>query len=366
MAMRLAVGLLGVVAGYSALRVAVPGPASAQEPVRVLADADLPTRFDTAVVGRYLEFVAGEIGRLAPRYPQLADWTRPKGDAWESPGLRRTRTTLEYGHALTTVRNRGLNAQFGAEGLRIDVHIHTPREFLALRGAPYGTVLHGEPLGGGCAVATVVSMHPRDQALERDIERILRRGAGTGEFCTGPMDRAGYILLALGVPLNALDSTASFQPFSQWLAEAAGTDTSRIVWEVTDCGEGGDGREAPTCVEAGVPLPGNAMSYVNLIVADQKGVPSSPAVLSAFVPDANGRQNDVRTLSAWAAAVRARRRPSGHPEHPRIQEAPHGIAAHEAIHPSFAAQAPTSNGEHDLRMKAVGCDARPDRRPGRT
>jgi len=65
---------------------------------------------------------------------------------------------------------------------------------------------------------------------------------------------AQLIAAAQRVSVASLDSTHPDVPFERWLAELARVPRSAIRWEVNDCGEGGDGREAPTCVEAIVDL----------------------------------------------------------------------------------------------------------------
>ena len=64
---------------------------------------------------------------------------------------------------------------------------------------------------------------------------------------------AELIAAAQRVRAASLDSTQPKVPFERWLAQVGRVPRSAIRWEVNDCGEGGDGRKAPTCVSADAP-----------------------------------------------------------------------------------------------------------------
>ena len=91
------------------------------------------------------------------------------------------------------------------------------------------------------------------------------------------------------------------------MAELRGVPTSAIQWELNDCGEGGDGRVAPTCVEAILQLTADTTAHASLIVAGVDGIRSKPAVWDLSV-GAGSSFTDFKTLPAWAAYVRTHRR----------------------------------------------------------
>lgn len=109
------------------------------------------------------------------------------------------------------------------------------------------------------------------------------------------------------VPVASLDSAQPRLPFEEWLVGFGRIPRSAIRWEANDCGEGGDGREAPTCVEAGLELAPDTAAYATLIVAALDGSPSAPAIwmLTARI---GGRFTEFTNLSEWAAFVRAHSR----------------------------------------------------------
>jgi hypothetical protein len=102
-----------------------------------------------------------------------------------------------------------------------------------------------------------------------------------------------------------LDSTLPTVTFEQWLAQTAGVPASAIRWEVNDCGEGGDGLAAPTCVEAAVDLGPNTAAHVSLILADTAGHPAAPAVWLLYVT-ADTAMTYFKRLPDWAAFIRRR------------------------------------------------------------
>jgi hypothetical protein len=109
------------------------------------------------------------------------------------------------------------------------------------------------------------------------------------------------------VRLSSLDSTFAPVPFDKWLAELSGVPLSGITWEVNDCGEGGDGREAPTCVEAILPLRADTTAHASLVVAGIDGRHSTPAIWDLSV-GAGSSFTGFKTLREWAAYVRRHHR----------------------------------------------------------
>lgn len=114
------------------------------------------------------------------------------------------------------------------------------------------------------------------------------------------------IPLAKRVPVASLDSTFPAVPFEKWLAELRGVPSSAITWEVNDCGEGGDGRVAPTCVEAILTLTADTTAHASLVVAGTDGTRSKPAIWDLSV-GAGYSFTGFRTLREWAAYVRSHR-----------------------------------------------------------
>lgn len=76
---------------------------------------------------------------------------------------------------------------------------------------------------------------------------------------------------------------------------------------VNDCGEGGDGRAAPTCVEAIVALGPDSTAHASPIVAGLDGNPVTPAVWMLY-RIAGPSVTDFKRLSDWVAQVRRQKR----------------------------------------------------------
>jgi hypothetical protein len=118
---------------------------------------------------------------------------------------------------------------------------------------------------------------------------------------------AALIGVARRVTVASLDSGQSRLPFEEWLADLGRVPRSAIHWEVNDCGEGGDGRAAPTCVEAGIELAPDTAVYATLIVAALDGSAAPPAIWMLFAR--TGRTfTEFKRLPEWAAFVRAHNR----------------------------------------------------------
>ena len=118
---------------------------------------------------------------------------------------------------------------------------------------------------------------------------------------------AALIGTARRVAVASLDSTQPRLPFEVWLADLGRVPRSSVRWEVNDCGEGGDGRAAPTCVEAGLDLGPDTSAYATLLVAALDGSPTAPAVWMLFART-GGTFTEFKGLPEWAAFVRAHNR----------------------------------------------------------
>lgn len=140
------------------------------------------------------------------------------------------------------------------------------------------------------------------------------RGTGTTVYCIAlvavviagrPATVAGQDLIASTrrMPASAVDSTLPRTRLDVWLASLRGTPASAITWEVNDCGEGGDGRDAPTCVEAGIPLGGDTVAFFRLAVRGLRDTPAPPAVFDLIIREGQ-RYRGVPNLREWIARVR--------------------------------------------------------------
>lgn len=109
------------------------------------------------------------------------------------------------------------------------------------------------------------------------------------------------------VSVASLDATLPAVPFEKWLAELRGVSTSEITWEVNDCGEGADGRDAPICVEAILQLTADSTAHASLVMIGDDGPRSKPVIWDLFI-GANLSFSSFKTLPEWAALVRRYRR----------------------------------------------------------
>ena len=80
------------------------------------------------------------------------------------------------------------------------------------------------------------------------------------------------------VLVASLDSGFPSLSLEQWLAQLPGRSAEAIRWEANDCGEGGDGLAAPTCVEAVLQLARDTTAHLSLIVAGIDGTRGVPAI----------------------------------------------------------------------------------------
>jgi hypothetical protein len=122
-----------------------------------------------------------------------------------------------------------------------------------------------------------------------------------------PAHAQDVIAIVKRVSVASLDSTLPAVPLESWLRELGRVPASAITWEVNDCGEGGDGRLAPTCAEAMLPLKADTTAHISLIVRGLDGTASEPAIWDLSV-GAGYTFTGFRTVREWAAQVRRRGR----------------------------------------------------------
>lgn len=115
--------------------------------------------------------------------------------------------------------------------------------------------------------------------------------------------RPELVQVAQRVLVSSLDSTFPAVPFEQWLAQVMGRSASTIRWESNDCGEGGDGLAAPTCVEALLDLAPDITAHVSLVVADIDGTPGKPAIWMLYAT-IGGSITNFKGIPDWVAYVR--------------------------------------------------------------
>jgi hypothetical protein len=118
-----------------------------------------------------------------------------------------------------------------------------------------------------------------------------------------PVVGQDLIAIAKRVPASSLDSTLPAVPFEQWLAQLSGLPPSAIKWEINDCGEGGDGRAAPTCVEAILPLRAESTAHASVVMIGTDGTRAVPSVWDLSI-GAGYAFAGFKTLHEWAARLR--------------------------------------------------------------
>jgi hypothetical protein len=131
--------------------------------------------------------------------------------------------------------------------------------------------------------------------------------AGAGPAALVLAQQPELVRLAQHVPVCSLDSTLPPIAFEHWLARLVGGSRNAIRWEVNDCGEGGDGLAAPTCVEAILDLASDTAAHASLVVAGTDGMPAKPAVWLLYAT-AGWSMTPFKGLSEWAAWVRGHER----------------------------------------------------------
>lgn len=104
-------------------------------------------------------------------------------------------------------------------------------------------------------------------------------------------------------PISRIDSTLGTGTFATWLRRVMGPNTE-IDWEVNDCGEGGDGDSAPTCVTAEGKLPPRGRVIVTMVLAsDGQDNVAVPALWHAEIQGI-GPSEDVKRLADLPATLR--------------------------------------------------------------
>ena len=116
-----------------------------------------------------------------------------------------------------------------------------------------------------------------------------------------------FITLAQRVSVSSLDRVFPAIPFAHWLVQTGAVNQADIRWEVNDCGEGGDGRTAPTCIEAVFGLASDATAHASLLVATRDGTPVKPAIYTLYALTGNAVTR-FSNLREWVAYVRRHRR----------------------------------------------------------
>ncbi len=122
---------------------------------------------------------------------------------------------------------------------------------------------------------------------------------------SSPARGQDWVAAAKRVSVASLDSTLRAIPLERWLVELAGRPASSITWEVNDCGEGGDGRQSPICVEAVLTLGADSTAHLSLAVADVHGKPLPRPGIWDLSVGAGYKFTGFRTLHEWAAGVRS-------------------------------------------------------------
>jgi hypothetical protein len=106
----------------------------------------------------------------------------------------------------------------------------------------------------------------------------------TSACITMGRDSSPLIPKIQGMSLSSLEEVAPNITLSRWLSQLGGVSPTDLNWEVNDCGEGGDGRSAPTCVEGQVPFGSGRLAAVSVAVATTAGKTSGkPAIFMMYV-----------------------------------------------------------------------------------
>ena len=76
----------------------------------------------------------------------------------------------------------------------------------------------------------------------------------------------------------------------------------KAIWEVNDCGEGGDGRSAPVCVEVKIPQQNEYYLHINVMVGDiDRQIEGNPELWMVYFYKSEGYKTidviDVQTIS---------------------------------------------------------------------
>lgn len=87
----------------------------------------------------------------------------------------------------------------------------------------------------------------------------------------------------------------------EWL-EKTFLHGEKTTWEVNDCGEGGDGRSAPVCVEMIIPQQNGYKLHISTVVGDTAGQKvTKPQIMMIYFHKAEGYKTidliNVKTIS---------------------------------------------------------------------
>ena len=102
-----------------------------------------------------------------------------------------------------------------------------------------------------------------------------------------------------------LESGLADAPISQWL-ENTFEFGKTVNWELNDCGEGGDGRDAPACVELKIPQKNGYYLHISSLVGvTPKNAMIKPKLWMVFFFKSEGYKTlDVITVNTIAEAIR--------------------------------------------------------------
>lgn len=106
---------------------------------------------------------------------------------------------------------------------------------------------------------------------------------------------------------TALGARGTQLSFGDWMAHLGGVPASAVKWDVNDCGEGSNGRIAPTCVTARLTPGTDAQIAVDLMVIDMLGRRTRPSVRGAMIQSSRQLYGYARLDSLLAAAQRLAR-----------------------------------------------------------
>ncbi len=104
---------------------------------------------------------------------------------------------------------------------------------------------------------------------------------------------------------STLDASLPRISVEQWLAQIASIVPDSLLWEVNDCGEGGDGRTSPTCVEAAFDLPGGSAGSMRIYMLSRDGTVVTPAI-AELLTKTGETYRAHKTVGEWLSVVRRR------------------------------------------------------------
>jgi hypothetical protein len=80
---------------------------------------------------------------------------------------------------------------------------------------------------------------------------------------------------------------------------------AKASWEVNDCGEGGDGRVAPVCVEVNIPQQNGYYLHISSVVGDTEGkkIAKPQLFMVYFIKSENYKAIDLKQIKTIAEAI---------------------------------------------------------------